>query len=739
MSNINVNTITPLAGTSGTVNVSGSLKVSGSVTANGNIILGDSTADSVSLGAEVSSSIVPDATATYNLGSNAKKWNKVHAVSGSFLHISGATNFTNNVTVTGSMTVSGSSTFTNFGNFRNRLTNDLKAFEVSTDPTVAGGFREGMATPHTGSAPHLHFMLSGSGHTGIGLLNPSHTLHVSTSDGGTNKVALYVDGKSYFGSTISSSLTPDTGGTYALGTMAKSWGSLHVHGLGHIHTASINVVSSSLTPDATSTYNIGSVTKRWLSGSFVHVSASDISASGYIYAKGNLDVDGSTILGNQTANDTHTITGKSIAISGPITASTAITHISGANGNILAFKSGSFNGPLSSTEVATNNITASVGGGASSANLSVTAQDITLTSHGSSKTIHIDADQSANNTLDMDAGILDIDVTQNMTLNTGTSIDMITAGSDGHIIISSSHTAGDAVHIDASKNAGSIVNIDAGILDIDAIGEADISGSAVNISGSTGIHMGSTSGGFDLDVANRATITAANQVDISGSNLYLTGSTDIQVQTTRPTGTITLNAARQSSGNAIYLKANGSSAAKLDMDAGILDIDAIGDADISGSAVNISGSTGIHISSTSGGLDIDAASTSITGAVTIATGIQSTAVARTATDDGSGNGTIAAGTSVVLVDADSDANHIIILPAPVVGNIITIIENGTTGYELRTSNPASIGINGGTGSGAESAIAGAITYIRCVCVSSTSWIATQFAADGTESKVEAAA
>jgi hypothetical protein len=490
-----------------------------------------------------------------------------------------------------------------------------------------------MATPHTGSAPHLHFMLSGSGHTGVGLLNPSHTLHVSTSDGGTNKVALYVDGKSYFGSTISSSLTPDTGGTYALGTMAKSWGSLHVHGLGHIHTASINVVSSSLIPDATSAHNIGSVTKRWLSGSFIHVSASDISASGYIYAKGNLDVDGSTILGNQTANDTHTITGKSVAISGPITASTAITHISGANGNILGFKSGSFNGPLSSTEVATNNITASVGGGASTANLSVTAQDITLTSHGSSKTIHIDADQSANNTLDMDAGILDIDVTQNMTLNTGTSIDMITAGSDGHIIISSSHTAGDAVHIDANKNAGSIVNIDAGILDIDAIGEADISGSAVNISGSTGI----------------------------------------------------------------------------------------------------------HISSTSGGLDIDAASTSITGAVTIATGIQSTAVARTATDDGSGNGTIAAGTSVVLVDADSDANHIIILPAPVVGNIITIIENGTTGYELRTSSPASIGINGGTGSGAESAIAGAITYIRCVCVSSTSWIATQFDADGDESKVEAAA
>ena len=72
MSNINVNNITPLTGTTGTVSISGSLLVSGSITANGNIILGDSTADSVSLGAEVSSSIIPDANNIYNLGSTAK-------------------------------------------------------------------------------------------------------------------------------------------------------------------------------------------------------------------------------------------------------------------------------------------------------------------------------------------------------------------------------------------------------------------------------------------------------------------------------------------------------------------------------------------------------------------------------------------------------------------------------------------------------------------------------------------
>ena len=129
----------------------------------------------------------------------------------------------------------------------------------------------------------------------------------------------------------------------------------------------------------------------------------------------------------------------------------------------------------------------------------------------------------------------------------------------------------------------------------------------------------------------------------------------------------------------------------------------------------------------------------VAAATTFTVGAQSAAVTHVATDAGTGTGTIAAGTSVVSVNADSDANHIIILPAPVVGNIIHLIETGTTGYELRTSAPASIGINGGTASNGESAIAGAITYVKCICVSSINWICSQFDADGDESKVEAAA
>ena len=128
----------------------------------------------------------------------------------------------------------------------------------------------------------------------------------------------------------------------------------------------------------------------------------------------------------------------------------------------------------------------------------------------------------------------------------------------------------------------------------------------------------------------------------------------------------------------------------------------------------------------------------VTGAVTATAGVQSSAVARTATSDGLTTGIIAAGTSVVTLTS-GNAAHIVALPAPVIGNIIYIIETATTGYELRSSAPASIGINGGTASSGESAVAGAITYIKCVCVSATNWICSQYDADGDESKVEAAA
>ena len=317
MSNLNVNNITPLEGKSGTVSVSGSLLVSGSITANGNIVLGDQTTDSISFGAEVSSSIIPDADNTYDLGSSTKRWKNVYV---------------NSAITASSILISGSNTFTNWGNFRNRFPQNNRAFEVSTNPYAAGGFREGMAVPtpaQTGSAPHLHFMLSGSGQAGIGLLNPEHTLHVSSSS--PNYKTLFVRGTTYLDSrnlgggnntdtnlslevmgtskhvtasitTVSSSLSPLGNHIWDLGVENEGWRRLYVKNIIATNkitcaTASIGFLSSSAIPSTTNNYNLGSTSHQWKEG---HITSASI---GLIYPKQGhpLVVSGSTTFNNHVS------------------------------------------------------------------------------------------------------------------------------------------------------------------------------------------------------------------------------------------------------------------------------------------------------------------------------------------------------------------------------------------------------------------------------------------------------
>ena len=111
--------------------------------------------------------------------------------------------------------------------------------------------------------------------------------------------------------------------------------------------------------------------------------------------------------------------------------------------------------------------------------------------------------------------------------------------------------------------------------------------------------------------------------------------------------------------------------------------------------------------------------------------------ARTATADGSGTGTIAAAGMLQFVTVTSaDVNHIVVLPTPTPGTIV-ILRNGATGYELRSSAPATVAINGGAASNAESVIA-ASTMVIAVCTSATTWQAIGIAG-ATLAGVEAAA
>lgn len=110
--------------------------------------------------------------------------------------------------------------------------------------------------------------------------------------------------------------------------------------------------------------------------------------------------------------------------------------------------------------------------------------------------------------------------------------------------------------------------------------------------------------------------------------------------------------------------------------------------------------------------------------------------ARTATADGTGTGIISADKTHVTVTSAS-ADNIIVLPAPVVGQTITI-HVGANGFELRSSAPATIAINGGAEADAESAIPAESTLVM-TCVSATAWKGFFMDADGDLAKVPAAA
>ena len=132
---------------------------------------------------------------------------------------------------------------------------------------------------------------------------------------------------------------------------------------------------------------------------------------------------------------------------------------------------------------------------------------------------------------------------------------------------------------------------------------------------------------------------------------------------------------------------------------------------------------------------------SAVGTITILQGSVGTedTTAITATSDGATEGKIRQGGFYRVSSTNND--HIVTLPAAIPGTVVYLnsVAETSEAYELRSSDPSTIAINGETGSNVESAIATGIALVRCICISSTAWIATQFANDGTESKVEAAA
>lgn len=110
---------------------------------------------------------------------------------------------------------------------------------------------------------------------------------------------------------------------------------------------------------------------------------------------------------------------------------------------------------------------------------------------------------------------------------------------------------------------------------------------------------------------------------------------------------------------------------------------------------------------------------------------------RKATDTGATTGTIAQGTDFIQCDTTTADNlDIVLLPTAVAGTVMYIL-NDSAARDFELTAAASDKINGGAAAGASTVGEGVL--VRLVAVTDELWIATQFATDGTESKLDASA
>jgi len=111
--------------------------------------------------------------------------------------------------------------------------------------------------------------------------------------------------------------------------------------------------------------------------------------------------------------------------------------------------------------------------------------------------------------LNASAGGVDIDSADMITLDAADEITLTTTSADGHISLVTAHTAGVAFHLDANADAGSIVDIDAGILDIDVTGAASFNSAAYTLDSSAGMSLDA------VDDSNLTVTGAAKDLDIA--------------------------------------------------------------------------------------------------------------------------------------------------------------------------------------------------------------------------------
>ena len=232
-------------------------------------------------------------------------------------------------------------------------------------------------------------------------------------------------------------------------------------------------------------------------------------------------------------------------------------------------------------------------------------QELRLTSAGTgASAMHLNAS----------AGGINIDSADMIDIDAADEITITTTSADGHISLVSAHTAGDALHIDCDANAGSIVNIDAGILDIDVTAGVTLDATTMSIDGTDDSNITVTASAKDLDIAVAGggtqelrlasagtgasaldLTTSAGGMDINSADMITVDAADeITITTTSADGHISLVSAH-TAGQAIHLDGDANAGSIVDIDAGILDIDVTAATTLDTTLLTLTGVGGLKI------------------------------------------------------------------------------------------------------------------------------------------------
>jgi len=208
------------------------------------------------------------------------------------------------------------------------------------------------------------------------------------------------------------------------------------------------------------------------------------------------------------------------------------------------------------------------------------------------------------------------------------------------VTIKGDHESSTAIHLDGNANAASIVDIDAGVLDIDATAGITMDGTTLSIDGTDDSNLTVTGSAKDLDISVAGGGTQELRLTSAGtgaSALHLNASAgginidsadmididaadEITIDTTSADGHIAITSAH-TAGEAILISANADAGSILNIDAGIMDVDVQGTYTLDATGISLDSDAASNFTTSSGALTLSGA-----GGVNINGGLGSTGV-----------------------------------------------------------------------------------------------------------------